>query len=150
MNLKVPPAVQFAFFAFSMWLIDRWLPANHIEFSYQKHLSWLLFIIGVAIGVMAVYRFKRAQTTVDPTRPDKASSLVIVGLYRYTRNPMYLAMLVVLLSFVIRLGNLYTLSMAAAFILFITAFQIKPEEKALTARFGDSYLMYKKKVRRWI
>ena len=118
MNLKVPPAVQFAFFAFSMWLIDRWLPANHIEFSYQQHLSWLLFIIGVAIGVIAVYRFKQARTTVDPTRPDKASSLVIVGLYRYTRNPMYLAMLVVLLSFVIRLGNLYTVSMAIAFVLF--------------------------------
>ncbi len=150
MNLKVPPAIQFAFFTFSMWLIDRWLPADHIEFSFQQHLSWVLFFVGVAIGVMAVYSFKRAQTTVDPTRPDKASSLVVVGLYRYTRNPMYLAMLLVLLSFVIRLGNLYTLSMAIAYILSITASQIKPEEKALTALFGEAYLSYKKKVRRWI
>ncbi len=150
MNLKVPPAVQFAFFAFSMWLIDRWLPADHIEFSYQHFLSWVLFFIAVAIGIMAIYSFKRAQTTIDPTQPDKASSLVIVGLYRYTRNPMYLAMLLVLVSFVLRLGNLYTLTMAVAYVIFITEFQIKPEEKALLALFGDQYESYKTKVRRWI
>ncbi len=150
MKLKVPPAIQFAVFAFSMWLLDRWLPANHIEFGYQSLVSWIVFALGVAMGITAVLSFKKAQTTVDPTRPDNASSLVVVGLYRYTRNPMYLAMLIVLLAYAVRLGNLYTLVMVVAYVLFITEFQIKPEEKALTALFGDDYTSYKNSVRRWI
>lgn len=150
MKLKVPPAVQVAFFSALMWLIDRWFPASHIEFRYQNHLSRALFLIGIFLGIWAVYSFKKANTTVDPTQPEKASALVITGLYRYTRNPMYVAMLLVLLAFFLRLGNLYNLVIAGAFVLYVTEFQIKPEEKALTSLFPNEYASYKSKVRRWI
>ena len=150
MRLKVPPALQFAFFAVLIWLVDRWFPAKHLQFSHQNLVSWFIFFVGALIGIWAVLSFKKARTTVDPTRPEKATALVIIGCYRFSRNPMYLAMLLVLLAYTIRLGNLYTLLLPAAYVLYITEFQIKPEESALSALFGEAYLLYKKKVRRWI
>lgn len=150
MKLKVPPALQFALVAFFMWLINRWVPVKHFDFDHQKLLSWIIFFSGMAIGIWAVLSFKKARTTVDPTQPEKASSLVIKGVYQYSRNPMYLAMLMALLAYAFRTGNLYTFPMLAAYVFYITEFQIKPEEKVLAQLFGPAYELYKTKVRRWI
>lgn len=150
MKLKIPPAVQVLFFALLMWLQKRFIGGTHFEFTYQKEISWGIFLIGIFIGLSAVYSFKKAKTSTNPLNPEKASSLVVKGLYNYTRNPMYVAMLFVLLAFFLRLGNVVNLVIIALYVWYITEFQIKPEEKALTTIFGNDYVQYKSRVRRWI
>lgn len=150
MKLKIPPALQVAIFAFLIWLISKLTAVKHLDFAYQKEFSWFIFALGVFIGIIAVYAFRIAQTTVDPRSPDKASKLVIVGIYKISRNPMYLGLFFILLAFVIKLGNLYALPVLIVFVWYITTFQIKPEEIALKDRFGEDYSHYLKTVRRWI
>ena len=150
MKLKIPPAVQVLFFGILMWLIKKVNAQIHFNFEYQKEISVVLFFIGVFLGISAIFSFQKANTSVDPMNPEKASSLVESGIYKYSRNPMYLALLFVLLAFMVRLGNLYNLIIIVLYILYITEFQIKPEEIVLTNLFGKQYLEYKQKVRRWI
>ncbi|MDJ0646914.1 MAG: isoprenylcysteine carboxylmethyltransferase family protein [Flavobacteriaceae bacterium] len=150
MILKIPPVVQFLICVLLMWALNRFTTTNHFNFEYQKFISWIFFGFGILIGLLAVNSFRKAATTTDPMYPGKASNLVVKGLYKYTRNPMYLALLFILLAFFMRLGNLNNLFVVVLFIWYITKFQIKPEEAALTKRFGNQYLNYKSKVRRWI
>ena len=150
MKLKIPPALQVLLFALMMWGIHRQTQTKHLVFEYQEPVSWVIFWMGVVIGISAVYSFKKAQTTVDPLQPDKASRLVTSGMYRYSRNPMYLGMLLVLLALGIRMGNLYTLLVPPGYIWYITRFQIKPEEEVLEQLFRDEFLGYMSTVRRWI
>lgn len=150
MKLKVPPAFQVAIFAFLIWLISKLTAVKHLDIEYQKELSWFIFAVGVIIGIIAVYAFRKAQTTVDPRNPDKASKLIIVGIYKISRNPMYLGLFFILLAFVIKVGNLYAVPVLIVYVWYITTFQIKPEEEALKDLFGEDYSHYLKKVRRWI
>ena len=150
MKLKIPPAVQVAIFASLMWLINKLTESKHLNFEYQKEISWLIFAIGSCVGIIAVYNFRKAHTTADPLKPEKASQLVINGIYKFTRNPMYLGMFIILLAFAIRLSNLYSFTVLVLYVWYITTFQIKPEEEALNKLFGKTYTNYCKKVRRWI
>jgi protein-S-isoprenylcysteine O-methyltransferase Ste14 len=149
-KLKIPPALQVAIFAFLIWLISKLTADKHLDFEYQKEFSWFIFAFGVFIGIIAVYAFRKAQTTVDPRNPDKASKLVIVGIYKVSRNPMYLGLFFILLAFIIKLGNLYAVPVLFVYVWYITTFQIKPEEIALKDLFGEDYSHYLKNVRRWI
>tara|TARA_R110002073_G_scaffold72537_1_gene177502 strand:+ start:493614 stop:494066 length:453 start_codon:yes stop_codon:yes gene_type:complete len=150
MKLKIPPALQVAFFALFMWAVNKVTSFTHLNFEFQKELSRLIFALGILIIVIAVYSFKKAKTTVDPTAPEKASNLVIVGIYKISRNPMYLGMLFMLIAFALKLGNYFNIPVVILYVWYITEFQIKPEEKALTKLFGTPYLNYCSKVRRWI
>ena len=150
MKLKIPPALQIAFFALVAWLINKLTEIKHLDFEFQNELSWLIFAIGSLIGIIAVYAFRKAQTTVDPRTPDKASKLVIVSIYKVSRNPMYLGMFFILLAFIIRIGNLYALPVLIIYVWYITNYQIKPEETSLKKLFGEDYSNYLKNVRRWI
>lgn len=150
MKLKVPPVLQVATFAILIWLISKLTTVKHFEFIFQKELSWLTFAFGTLIGLAGVYSFRKAQTTTDPTKPEKASKLVTAGIYNFSRNPMYLGMFFILLAFVIRLGNLYSAPVLLLYVWYITTFQIKPEEAALKTLFEDDYINYLKTVRRWI
>ena len=96
MKLTIPPVVQFAVAALAMWLIDWQLPQFAISFAGQQIVSGAVFMMGLAIGVIAVAGFRQAETTVHPMDPSKASRLVISGLYKFTRNPMYLGLLLCL------------------------------------------------------
>ena len=104
----------------------------------------------MSLGISAVVSFKKSETTVDPSHPEDASHLVTYGVYRLTRNPMYLALAIMLIAWGFYLGNFYSLIAVLAFILYITKFQIKPEEKVLAAKFGEDYQRYRLRVRRWI
>ena len=94
--------------------------------------------------------FRRRRTTVDPIQPQKASSLVIDNVFRYTRNPMYLGLVLVLGAWAVYLSNLASLVMLPVFIAYLTRFQIQPEERVLLEKFGDDFEQYMRKVRRWI
>jgi len=150
MKLKIPPALQVVIFATFMWIIKKITVATHFEFVQQIAVSWLVFGIGICIEIIAIYTFRKARTTADPLHPTNASKLVIVSIYKVSRNPMYLGMFFILLSFSIRLGSVFTFPVLILYVWYITTFQIKPEEKVLSKLFGNDYLMYCNKVRRWI
>lgn len=119
-------------------------------FTHQKMIAKVILLIGVVVAIMAIWSFIKAKTTSDPTNPSKATYLVTTGIYRYSRNPMYLAIAVVLFSWMIALGNLINILVLVLFIYYITTYQIKPEEEVLTKLFYKDYKEYCKKVRRWI
>lgn len=105
---------------------------------------------GLLIVAIAISQFTSAKTTINPMTPDNVEKLVVKGLYRFTRNPMYLGVLFLLLAWAAFLQNVVSFAPAALFIVFMTLFQIKPEEKALRRKFGADYDEYCRRVRRWI
>jgi len=101
------------------------------------------------VAVAGVVEFRRAKTTVNPLKLDKSTQLVASGIYRFTRNPMYLGMLLILVGWAIHLQHIGAWLWLIGFILFINRFQIEPEERAMTKLFGEPYIDYCKSVRRW-
>ena len=114
-------------------------------FSLRGWLRPVLTVIAIAIG-----QFIKAKTTINPMKPDATEKLVIKGLYRISRNPMYLGVLLLLLAWAAYLHNVLSLAPPLLFVLTMTLFQIKPEEKALHQKFGADYEAYCRRVRRWI
>lgn len=149
MKLKIPPALQFLIFAICMYGCTK-LTGNHFTFQLQNSMAFILFCLGAIIGLLAVFSFQKAKTSVDPLKPSKASQLVTFGLFQYTRNPMYLGLLLILIALFLKFENYYNITFLILYTWYITTFQIKPEEKVLTEIFGDTYTNYCKKVRRWI
>jgi len=150
LKLKIPPALQTLIFGVLMWLIDKYVFFGSFTIPKQKIISKVIFLFGAMIAVIAVWKFLTIKTSSDPTNPSKATNLVTDGIYSYSRNPMYLAIAIVLFSWMIALGNLINIFILLLFIWYITKYQIKPEEEVLLKIFGKDYNEYYKKVRRWI
>ena len=125
-------------------------PMLQVGFRWATLTAILVAAAGAAIAIAGVIQFARARTTVNPLQPDAASSLVSGGVYRWTRNPMYLGMALVLLGWATYLSSIAALAVLPLFIVYITRFQIAPEERALEARFGAEFARYRKAVRRWL
>lgn len=113
-------------------------------------LAATLVILALIIGIAAVLGFRRAKTTINPLTPAASSALVVRGIYRWTRNPMYLAMLLVLAGWACIVSNWAALAMLPLFVATLNRLQIQPEERALHARFGTEFENYRRKVRRWM
>ena len=150
LSLKVPPPVQAITFGVLMWVVARQVSGGQFEFELQLLVAILIAVAGVALVVMSILEFRRASTTIDPFHPEEASSLVDSGVFRFSRNPMYIGLLLVLIGWSVWLGSYYNLVVLAMFVSYITAFQIKPEEAAMKSLFGEEYDQYCSKVRRWI
>lgn len=148
LELKVPPAVVGAVTAVGMWLIAYILPA--FAYAPLRIATVGLGVIGFAIIGWAMLSFLEANTTVNPMKPSSASVLVTSGVYSHSRNPMYLGLLFILIGWALYLANVLTFLVLPAFVLYMNQFQIKPEERALKARFGREYLEYMSQVHRWI
>ena len=133
-----------------MWVLHRWLPLQHWVDRPWNRLGVLPAAVGIAIAVAAISRFNRARTTVDPMDPSKASHLVTSGIFRFTRNPIYVGMLLLLIGWAVGLGTASPWLVPPIFVLVMTLAQIIPEERALEALFGDHYLAYRGRVPRWI
>ncbi len=149
MRLKLPPIIIVLVFSGLMYILAKFLPVGYFEFFGRWYLIIVLLILAMVIGVLALLQFFRSKTTIDPSVPTKASKLVTNGLYRFSRNPMYLGMLLVLLAWGIWLGNAFNSLLAAGFVSYMNHFQIIPEERALNVLFGKEYQQYCLKVRRW-
>lgn len=147
--MKVPPALVMLVFGGSMYVLDRFLPFGYFEFFGKKELAMFLFGLGVLVILISVIQFFITKTTVDPLNPKKTSNLVTNGVYKFTRNPMYLGMLLFLLAFGLKLGNAFNTLIAAGFVSYMNRFQIKPEEEVLREMFGKEYNIYCKLTRRW-
>lgn len=147
---RIPPPLVAASFAVAMWALARWFPVLDLSFPGQRLAAGLVLLAGLAIVVFAIAKFARARTTVDPLHPEAASALVTGGIFRLTRNPMYLGMALVLAAWALRLGDGGSALLLAGFVAYIARFQISPEERALRVRFGEDFEDYRRRVRRWI
>lgn len=149
MKLKLPPAVVFTVFVLLMYVLSTFLPVGYFDFFGRKYLMIALMVIAVCIAVIALFQFFKSKTTIDPTNPSKASKLVSSGVYQYSRNPMYLGMLLLLLAWGLWLGNAFNVLLAVGFVGYMNKFQILPEEESLSGLFGREYAQYCTLVRRW-
>ena len=139
-----------AVFALLMWFLSRALPALDVDVPGRVAAATTFLVTAVVIGIAAVLGFRRAKTTINPLTPQASSALVVRGIYRWTRNPMYLAMLLVLIGWACIVSNWAALAMLPLFVATLTHLQIQPEERALHARFGAEFEHYRRKVRRWL
>ncbi|WP_411032009.1 methyltransferase family protein [Spongiimicrobium sp. 3-5] len=149
MKLKIPPAVVVVVFGLLMYTLAKFLPVGYFDFFGRKYLIKLLLVLAIGIVIIAQIQFFRKKTTVNPMAPSKASYLVTTGIYSYSRNPMYLGMLLILLAWGLSLGNAFNTLLAAGFVAYMNAFQIIPEEEKLQKNFGKEYQQYCVLVRRW-
>ncbi|PPC76528.1 protein-S-isoprenylcysteine methyltransferase [Pokkaliibacter plantistimulans] len=155
--IRIPPPLQALTCAALAWGIHHsaaFLPqptvAQQWLFAVPHWLIGLLALLGLAIDLFAVWHFHRAATTVNPLYPERASTLVTHGIYRYSRNPMYVGLTLLLLAWCLWLGNLISLLTVALFVWVVTRLQIVPEERILAQRFGDEFRRYQQQVRRWL
>jgi protein-S-isoprenylcysteine O-methyltransferase Ste14 len=148
LNNKIPPVIIVLFFAAIMALIAHYSVIDFTAFITYLALSFLA--IGIVLCIAGVLSFKLAKTTVNPSKPEQASKLITSGIYRLSRNPMYVGLAFILVGWGIWLSSLWALLCVAGFIAYLTFFQIMPEERALTKLFGEEYIAYKAKVRRWL
>jgi protein-S-isoprenylcysteine O-methyltransferase Ste14 len=146
---KVPPPAVVLVIGVFMWLVSRAAPSLHFDVPAHNWLAIVLVSVGFLTGISGVVTFRRAKTTVDPTKP-RASSLVTWGVYAITRNPMYLGGLVMLLGWAVFLSNALVFLFLPVYVLFISRFQIAPEERALKSLFGETYVAYQARARRWL
>lgn len=150
MKLTVPPLVQGLVIIVLMWALARWTPGLTFDFPGRSILVWIFGVGGGAMGIFAGLAFVRAKTTVNPMKPENANRLVTDGLYRISRNPMYLALAFTFIAWGLHLANPLCAAPIILWIVYITEFQIKPEEEALRKKFGAEYEDYCRRVRRWI
>ena len=148
MNNKIPPPIVTLFFGLCIYLSRPYFP----EFSnlVLNALSIISFVVGIFVFAAAVSSFKKQKTTVNPISIEKASSLVVSGIFKYSRNPMYLGMSFVLLGLAFKFNVIGGLLFTGIFMSFITIFQIKPEEVAMEKLFDQEWKNYTKNVRRWL
>ncbi len=147
---RVPPPVWLLIFAAVMWTLDRYCPIVTLIAAPWNRLGYLPIAFAPLAPAAAVIQFRRARTTTNPMDPAKASTLVTGGVFRWTRNPMYLGLSVLLVGFAIRLGTLSPFVLPPMFAFLITQVQILPEEQALRARFAGDYERYCREVGRWL
>lgn len=150
LSLKVPPLALVLLAALAMWLLPPITDLPRPTDPWQVWLCAALGCLGILICLAGVLAFRRARTTVNPMHPDTASSLVMRCIYHHTRNPMYLGFLVVLLAWALYLATLSAFLVLPLFVLYLTLFQIRPEERALRAQFGTEFDSYAARVRRWL
>ncbi len=149
MELKLPPVIVFFCFALIMYVLDTVLPFGFFDFFGRLVLVKILIGLAVIVSLISLGQFYFKKTTVDPTKPEKASSLVTNGVFSVSRNPMYFAMLLLLLALGLVLSNAFNTMVAAGFVGYMNKFQIISEERMLLEKFGKQFKDYMSRTRRW-
>ena len=151
LELKLPPDVVWVVVGGLMWLASRVTAGGlgAVE-SFRRPLAALLIVMGTALIVAARVALERAGTTWHPTKPDRTTALVTSGAYGFSRNPTYLGMEIVLLSWAVLLASPAAVLVSALFVFYTGRFQIQPEESILSASLGQEYRDYMQRVRRWV
>ena len=150
MNPLVPPPIVVAIVGMVMWAVDQKLELGKFESALLAPSAGILLMVGLWLMFTAVASFVTAKTTINPLRLSCASSLITTGIFRISRNPIYLGDLLVLAALAVWLGNVVNIVFLALFVWYINRFQIIPEERALTNLFGERYVAYCSTVRRWL
>ena len=147
---RIPPPIVLLIALALIYLVSRVDDLITISDALRLSLGTGLLALGLCIMIAGVISFKRAATTVNPLKPESASSLVSSGVFRYTRNPMYLGMILISIAAVVKSSSVLSLLVVLGFFLFITRYQIIPEERAMAKLFGEDFEQYQQRVRRWI
>lgn len=147
---KIPPVAVFIVLMVVLNKVAHTFHGFTVSLPLNGLLFGLCFIVAGFIGLAGVYEFRRAKTTVNPIKVDQATSVVDTGIFAYTRNPMYLALFILLFGYSYWQQNILAIACSFLFVLYMNRFQIQPEERALETLFGEQYLDYKQRVRRWI
>jgi len=151
MRRGIPPLALVGLLAVLMWMAARAFPQAAMPLPGRGFMCAATCAAGLVLCALGILPFRRAGTTVDPTRPERASALVTTGVYSMTRNPMYLGMLLLIVAWGFWLANAVGLVLAPlAFVLYIDRVQIPREERALATAFGSDYTGYASRVRRWL
>lgn len=150
LELKVPPPVVALLIGVLMWLVSRVVPWSEFTLPNRSLIALVAALAGFIVSSLGFFSFRRAGTTVNPTKPSATTSLVVVGVYRLTRNPMYVGLLLLLLAWATYLSSAVAFIFLPVFVLYINRFQIQPEERVLELKFGSEYAAYKGRVRRWL
>lgn len=149
-KLKIPPPVYALVIAGLMWVLNQYLPIAHWIAVPWNTIGLILIVTALSFDVWSLFLFFRSHTTPNPMKPENASTIVSTGLYKFSRNPMYVGLLTVLLGYAIWLGSVTPFLLLPLFVFLITTQQIMPEEEILEKKFGAEYLDYKARVRRWL
>lgn len=150
LETRIPPPLVMLLCAGIGWLGSRLWPDAVLPLPMPELMAGGAMVIGLALNLLPKLAFQRARTTVNPLRPSASSALVTRGVYRYTRNPMYLGQATILTGAMLYLQNMIALLVVPLFVLYITWLQIMPEERALLARFPEVYPLFRQRVRRWL
>ncbi len=150
LELKIPPLFLAPLVAAAMWVLARFTPHFAVTDTIRWAASLMIAMTGFSFALLGVLAFRRSRTTVDPTRPGRASSFVSSGVYRVTRNPMYLGMAMALAAWAIFLAAPWAFVGPLAWVLYMNRFQVEPEERVLAEMFGEEYRRYLATVRRWL
>ena len=145
---KIPPPILVLILVMSIYFSQNQLEIIYVP--YKHSISILLLLAGTLILINPVFKFIKSKTTVNPVKFAKVNKLVTSGIFKYSRNPMYLGMILIIISTTIFYLNYYSVITPFIFYFWINRFQIKREEIFLKEKFGKEYLLYKSKTRRWI
>jgi protein-S-isoprenylcysteine O-methyltransferase Ste14 len=150
LELRIPPPIVGLIFGGGMWAVAHLTPILNLPRLARLTIALVLAAIGIAVSVGGMVAFRRAHTTVNPLKPETAAALVSTGVYSMTRNPMYLGLTLALCAWAVYLNSMWSLLGPILFALYITRFQIVPEERALDRLFGAPFAAYRQRVRRWL
>ena len=149
LELRIPPVALLIIFAAVMAVLAHAVPAS-VSVPERLTVAVVLVVAGALVALAGVVAFRRHKTTVNPFTPEQSSSLVATGIYRFSRNPMYLGFLLALVGWCAYLANWVSALLLPVFVAYLNRFQIQPEERALKERFGQQFLAYSQSVRRWL
>jgi protein-S-isoprenylcysteine O-methyltransferase Ste14 len=147
---RIPPPLVVLIVCFVMWVTARYTVPWPISDAIRLVSSAIVLVSGLAFGASGFMAFGRARTTIDPVNLESASVLVTKGVFRISRNPMYVGFTLILAAWAMFLAAPWTIFGVVGFVLFIWKFQILPEERVMKAKFGQPYEEYVRRVRRWI
>ncbi|MCU0869306.1 MAG: isoprenylcysteine carboxylmethyltransferase family protein [Burkholderiales bacterium] len=150
LDTKIPPPVVAAAAAAAIWVVAPVGLALPLGAEVRAGLALAIAAVGLAFDLSAIVAFVRARTTINPMTPDRTTALVTGGVYRITRNPMYVGLALLLTAWAVYRGAWIGLVGPVVFVAYITRFQIVPEERAMARRFGDEWHTWSRRVRRWL
>lgn len=150
LNNKIPPPLVMLIFGALMWGSTFVVVPMTVAYALKLGIAVFIVVLGVIFDILSIYSFRKHKTTVNPLKPETSNSLVVSGTYQLSRNPMYVGMAMFLTAWSVYLASPVALLGVVGFVLYITEFQIKPEERALESLFGNEFVEYKAKVRRWL
>jgi len=150
LETRIPPPVVAVMFALLMWWVARVEPPFNMDVALKLAMVSGLLVLGAIFSLSGMWACHKVKTTVNPMKPHEASTLVNSGVYRITRNPMYVGLAFVLTAWAVYLNSLQALLGVLGLMLYIHGFQILPEERALIKVFGEEYLEYRSRVRPWL
>ena len=150
LELKIPPLLVWLVIAGAMFGVAYSAPSLSFRLAGRSAIAVALVALGGAVAFAGVIAFRAKRTTVNPLTPSASSAVVSSGVYRVSRNPMYVGFLLALAGWAVYLSNAGAVLLLPAFVAYLTQYQIKPEERALLAKFGPEFGQYMSRVRRWL